>query len=203
MNSEEVNKRNPHIFTMVSYMYFLSFVIFSSAENEEQSKAEEDDIKEQTDDNQEEDVSDDEGVEGLDSEESEDQIDNMNADHAFLGSEEGVKAEVSPALEDVMMSSSHLHLPGYEEVEGLALLLLELADDSNAHIIPAHLRQKITKAAGQLHEHDKSARNFVKRYESKWGYTIFGRCLGAGSANQCSTEDQVWLDEICPGSPHK
>ena len=37
MNSEEVNKGNPHIFTMVSYMYFLSFVIFSSAVNEEQS----------------------------------------------------------------------------------------------------------------------------------------------------------------------
>ena len=46
-------------------------------------------------------------MEGLDSEVSEDQIDNMNADHAFLDSEEGVKAEVSPALEDVMMSSSH------------------------------------------------------------------------------------------------
>ncbi len=33
-------------------------------------------------------------------------------------------------------------------------------------IIPAHLREKIVAAAGQLQEHDKSARNFIKKYES-------------------------------------
>ena len=105
-----------YIFTMVSYMYFLSFVIFSSAVNKEHSKAEKNDDKEQTDDSQEEDVSDDEDVEGLDSAECEDKINHVNADHAFIGSEEGVKAEVSPALMfDVMMSSSHLHLPAMLE----------------------------------------------------------------------------------------
>ena len=84
-----------------------------------------------------------------------------------------MKEEASLALEDVMMSSSHLHLPGYEEVERLALLLVQLADDTNCHIIPAHLRQNIAEAAGQLHEHDKSVQNFVKKYESKWGYTPY------------------------------
>ena len=63
------------------------------------------------------------------------------------------------------MSSSHLHLPGYEKVEGLALLLMELADDSDFHIIPAHLTEKLVTAAGQLHERDKSATNFIKKYE--------------------------------------
>ena len=42
-----------------------------------------------------------------------------------------------------MMSSSHLHLPGYEEVEGLALLLMELADNNDFHIIPAHLERSL------------------------------------------------------------
>lgn len=154
--------------------------------NEEQAKAEEEDNKEKKDDDEdqeeEEDVSDDEGVE-LDAPE-----DQLNTDHAVLGNDEGVKEEVSPALEDVMMSSSHLHLPGYEEVEKLALLLLQLADEGDSHIIPAELRKKIVAAAGQLHDHDKSARNFVKKYESKWGYTIFGRCLGADSAEASAAQ---------------
>ena len=155
----------------------MSFVIFFSAVNEQQTQAEEEDNKEEEEEEEEEeDVSDDEGVKDLGSAEDE-----INADHCVLGEEESVREEASPALEDVMMSSSHLHLPGYEEVEGLALLLLELADDSDSHIIPAHLREKIVTAAGQLHDHDKSARNFIKKYESKWGYTIFGRCLGADS----------------------
>lgn len=61
------------------------------------------------------------------------------------------------------------------------MLLLELADDSDHHLVPVDLRQKIVIAAGSLHEHDKTAANFVKKkkYESRWGYTLFGRCLGA------------------------
>ncbi|CAK6970871.1 uncharacterized protein LOC117805462 [Scomber scombrus] len=45
--------------------------------------------------------------------------------------------------------------------------------------VPANLRQKIVTAASSLQEHDKTAANFVKRYKSRWGYTLFGRCLGA------------------------
>ena len=74
------------------------------------------------------------------------------------------------------MTPTHLHLPGFEEVELLALLLLELADDSDCHMIPVSLRKKIAKAAGNPRVYDRSARNFVKKYESKWGYTLFGRC---------------------------
>lgn len=59
------------------------------------------------------------------------------------------------------------------------MLMLELADNSHHHLVPADLRQKIVTAAGSLQEHDKTAVNFVKRYESRWGYTLFGRCLGA------------------------
>ena len=62
------------------------------------------------------------------------------------------------------MTQRHFHLPGIEEVETLALLLLELADDSDHHLVPVNLRQKIVAAAGSLHEHDKTAANWEKAW---------------------------------------
>lgn len=121
----------------------------------------------------------DEGVGDLASEEDHgDPIDSLSIEHSVLSASRQVEEEESPALQDVLMSPRHLHLPGFEEVERLALLLLQLADDSNRHIVPPSLRREIATAASSLHEHDKSARKFVKRYQSKWGYTLFGRCLG-------------------------
>ncbi|XP_051801609.1 uncharacterized protein LOC110972432 isoform X4 [Acanthochromis polyacanthus] len=113
--------------------------------------------------------------------EEEDPIDGVCGKHVALTQAVKVEEEDSPALQDVLVSQRHLrlHLPGIEEVEALALLLLELADDEDQHyLMPLDLRQKIITAAGSLHEHDKTAANFVKRYESRWGYTLFGRCLG-------------------------
>ncbi|XP_038142164.1 uncharacterized protein LOC119784266 [Cyprinodon tularosa] len=110
--------------------------------------------------------------------EEEDPIDGVCKQHAVLTQAVEVKEEDSPALQDVLMSQRHLHLPGIVEVEALAVLLLELTDDSDHHhLMPVALRQKIV-TAGSLHEHDKTATNFVKKYESRWGYTLFGRCLG-------------------------
>lgn len=63
-------------------------------------------------------------------------------------------------------------------MEALALLLLQLADESDHHhLVPADLRRILT-AANSLHEHDRTAASFIKKYESRWGYTLFGRCLG-------------------------
>ncbi|XP_033127090.1 uncharacterized protein LOC117124863 isoform X2 [Anneissia japonica] len=144
--------------------------------SEEQSQEEEEE-ESGSDSHQNEDT--DEGIDVLSTNEEEnDVLGSFSSQHAILTKEESVADEVSPALQDVLMSPSHLHLPGYEEVERLALLLLELADESNSHIIPVPLRQKIAKAAQEIHEHDKSSKNFVKKYKSKWGYTLFGRCLG-------------------------
>lgn len=110
----------------------------------------------------------------------EDPIDHVCEKHIILTQAEHVEEEDNPALQDVLASQHHLHLPGIEEVEALALLLLQLADDNDHHhLVPALLRQKIATAAGALHNHDRSGANFVKRYESRWGYTLFGRCLGA------------------------
>ncbi|XP_014674560.1 PREDICTED: uncharacterized protein LOC106814728 isoform X2 [Priapulus caudatus] len=58
-----------------------------------------------------------------------DPMDSISAKHAVVTKEEQITEEISPVLEDVLMRPSHLHLPGYEEVESLALLLLQLSDD--------------------------------------------------------------------------
>ncbi|XP_063743783.1 uncharacterized protein LOC134867272 isoform X2 [Eleginops maclovinus] len=118
--------------------------------------------------------------EGVDVWSGEDHMDTISRAHVSLTQEKQVEEEDSPALQDVLMTRSHMHLPGLEEVEALALLLLELADNvGDQHLVPAKLRKKIVAATGSLKDHDKTASNFVKKYESKWGYTLFGRCLGA------------------------
>ncbi|KAF6726476.1 hypothetical protein FQA47_021369 [Oryzias melastigma] len=86
------------------------------------------------------------------------------------------------------MGCRKLHLPGFEEVENLAMVLLLLGDDSDCHTIPAELRHRTQTAAGQLHEHDKSAVKFVKKNESKWGYTLFGRCLGPATSENIAAQ---------------
>ena len=117
----------------------------------------------------------------MSSDTEEDPIDRVCGKHVVLTQAEQAEEEDSPALQDVLMSHRHLHLPGIEEVEALALLLLELADNSDHHLVPADLRQKIAAAASSLHDHDKTAARFFKRYKSRWGYTLFRRCLGADS----------------------
>lgn len=117
----------------------------------------------------------------MSSDAEEDPIDRIGEQHVVLTQAEQAEEEDSPALQDVSMTHRHLHLPGIEEVEALAELLLELADDSDRLLVPADLRLKIATAADALHDHDKTAARFVKRYESRWGYTLFGRCLGVDS----------------------
>ncbi|XP_030834890.1 uncharacterized protein LOC105439884 [Strongylocentrotus purpuratus] len=134
--------------------------------------------------------SEDEGIED-DNDESSlpvNHMDSVHAAHAAVTKEEQVTEEVSPVLEDVLMKRSHLHLPGFQEVEELALLLLQLSDNGDHHIIPVPLREQIAAAANKLADHDRSARNFVKKYESKWGYSLFGRCLGPESPENSSAQ---------------
>ena len=150
--------------------------------DEEQAKddTEDDDDDDDGDENKASE-SEDEGIDEGPASDTDNHIDSINSSHAVLTKDERVTEEQSPILQDVLMSPTHLHLPGYEEVEALALLLMPLADDSDNHMIPPLLRNKLVTAASALHEHDRSAKKFIKRYESKWGYTLFGRCLGKDS----------------------
>ena len=124
-----------------------------------------------------------------------DPVDCPSASHAVVTREEKVTEEASPTSRDVPMAPTRLHLPGLEEVEQLALLLLQLSDDGDRHIVPAPLRRQIAAAAGRLHEHDRSARTSVRKYESQWGYTLFGRCLGAdGPGNSAAQKTKFgWM----------
>eukprot|EP00057_Strongylocentrotus_purpuratus_P015139 XP_011669613.1 PREDICTED: uncharacterized protein LOC105440781 [Strongylocentrotus purpuratus] len=114
-------------------------------------------------------------------------MDAVSAQHTVLTKEEQVREEISPVMQDVLTTNRHLHLPGFEQVEALALLLVKLTEGEQ-HLIPAEIREQIYKAAGELATHDRSARNFVKKYESKWGYTLFGRCLGPVSSQSSAAQ---------------
>ena len=63
-------------------------------------------------------------------------------------------------MENVLFESGHLHLPGFQVVEDLALLLLKLMDDTEHRIIPVDLRQEIGQTGGSLEDHDHSNKNF-------------------------------------------
>jgi len=134
------------------------------------------------------------GDEGLQLEnefEADDPVDSVQ--HAVPTTDEAVTEEISPVLQDCLMDSK-LHLPGFEGAETLAVALSELADSSlREDIVPLQLRTRIMEACGRLHYHDKSVSNFVNKYESRWGQTLFGRCLGPESSHSRAHIDYRFL----------
>ena len=165
---------------MIFFPFLFPFFYFSV--EEEQAKDDEESANDE-----EEDDNEDEGIEE-DPNEPDDPIDDISSAHAVLVKSEQVATDASPVMDDVLAPRKHLHLPGYEEVEQLALLLIKLADDSDEHLIPADLRLQISTAAAALSDHDKSAKSFVKKYESKWGHTLFGRVLGPESSQNSAAQ---------------
>ena len=130
----------------------LDSLVYFTVEEEQSREDEDEESEEETD----------EGVDVQDDVDN-DPIDSINGVHAVLTSTEQVTEEVSPALQDVLMTASKLHLPGYEEVENLALVLLELTDSGDRHIVPADVRQKITTAVSKLHDHGRTSNSFESR----------------------------------------
>ena len=91
---------------------------------EEQQKAEEEE-----DQPDEEDTEDDEdkGIEDeLEQDQHIDPIDDISVQHSSLVRSEVVTEQINPAVEDVLMGPQPLHLPVFQEVEQLALLLVKL-----------------------------------------------------------------------------
>lgn len=132
----------------------------------------------------------DEGITVEEEEEEEtlsDPADGISCEFAVLTEAEQITDTDSPALQDVL-SASHLHLPGFEEVEALALALLRLSDEGDKHIVSATDRHRIQSCFNKLKDHDKSVSKFVKKYESKWGYSLFGRCLGPDSQESSAAQ---------------
>ena len=169
----QLNKRRD---TFINFLFFISLFLFIFSVEEEQKldevEAEEPDQDNDDDDDKDEDEGIDVGVV--------DPVDELCIKHSARMKTVAPEPP-NPVQDDVLTSRPHLHLPGYEEVEQLALLLVKLADGTEEHMIPTELRIQISNALAALPEHDRSARSFVKRYESKWGYTLFGRCHGQES----------------------
>ena len=137
---------------------------------------------------QEEEEAEDEGVDMAEDEPASDPIDAISTATAPLASSAEPPAPC-PEADDVLMSDSRLHLPGFEEVEALAVHLLPLADsDSEGYLVPADLRENIIHAQKLLMPHDRTARSFAKKYESTWGYTLFAKCLGPESPERSAAQ---------------
>ena len=126
-------------------------------------------------------------------------MDNINTAYVAMSSTEPEFDDQSPALQDVL-SESHLHLPGFAEVENLALALLKLADDGDEHLVKPHVRNLVEETASRLQDHDKTKRSFVMKYESKWGYSLFGRCLGPESAEKSAAQKTRFSTRYTPGA---
>ncbi|KAE8284810.1 hypothetical protein D5F01_LYC16251 [Larimichthys crocea] len=167
------------------------------AVEEEQSREEESEETAEQEQGEYEEMAD-EGL-GMSSESEEDSMHSICRKHAVLTQEEQVEEEDSPALQDVLMSQRHLHLPGIEEAKALALLLLELADNSDLHLVPVDFRQKIATAASSLHEHDKTAdRSHPRRsHHSSAQHELPSFMLKSQSQNQL-----LWTSPFDQSLPH-
>ena len=122
----------------------------------------------------------DEGLQLEDELKADDPVDSVQ--HAVPTTYEAVTEVIGPVLQDSIMDSK-LHIPGFEGAETLAVVLSELAHSSGReYIVPLQLRTRKMEVCDRLHDHDKSASNFVKKCESRWGQTLFGRCLGSESS---------------------
>ncbi|ESO87510.1 hypothetical protein LOTGIDRAFT_166390 [Lottia gigantea] len=83
--------------------------------------------------------------------------------------------ELDPVMEDVCGSS---HLPGFEKVESLSLLLVSLAMEEGSLGISPQLQKEIIETFKILEDHDKNTQKFNLAYSGRWGNTLYKRTSG-------------------------
>ncbi|CAF89026.1 unnamed protein product, partial [Tetraodon nigroviridis] len=86
-----------------------------------------------------------------------------------------VADEFDPCAEDVCGPN---HLPGYEHVEELSKILVDIALEEGKLAISSFTRQSLIAAWNKLHLHDRSIQQFDSLYAARWGNTLFGRTNG-------------------------
>lgn len=85
-------------------------------------------------------------------------------------------AERDPCEEDVC---GPCHLPGYQYVENLSDVLVNLAlDMDNRLSFTAAERKDVVDAWNNLDLHDRNIKSFDKMYTSRWGHAYYGRSYG-------------------------
>lgn len=85
-------------------------------------------------------------------------------------------------------------LPGYENVEKLALLLVAIAMEKNAKLsISPETREAIITPWGDLTDYDKVPTQFRTAYTSQWGNTLY--CRTKGDAQQAALTQKVQFNK--------
>ena len=81
------------------------------------------------------------------------------------------------------MKPNHLHLPGYDDVENLALLIGQLQEIHDNHLIPVNLTSKIAEAVINLQNMRSLLKDISKNMSvsGEWGCTPFGSYLRCDS----------------------
>ena len=84
-------------------------------------------------------------------------------------------SELDPCVEDVCGPN---HLPGYQHIEELSKVLVEIALEEGKLALSASTRQRVTTAWNKLDLHDRNIQQFDSLYSARWGNTLFGRTAG-------------------------
>ncbi|CAF87167.1 unnamed protein product, partial [Tetraodon nigroviridis] len=95
-----------------------------------------------------------------------------------------VADESDPCAEDVCGPN---HLPGYEHVEELSKILVDIALEEGKLAISSFTRQSLIAAWNKLHLHDRSIQQFDSLYAARWGNTLFGQTNGDPSESSCKS----------------
>ena len=85
---------------------------------------------------------------------------------------QAVAAELDPYVEDVCGPN---HLPGYEHVEELTKVLVDIALEEGKLAISNSTRQRVIAAWNKLDLHDRSIQQFDSLYSARWGNALFSR----------------------------
>ncbi|KAK0138577.1 hypothetical protein N1851_024889 [Merluccius polli] len=88
---------------------------------------------------------------------------------------QAVVAELDPCVEDVCGPN---HLPGYEHIEELSKVLVDIALEEGKLAISNATRQKVIAAWNKLDLHNRNIQQFDSLYSARWGNTLFSRTDG-------------------------
>ena len=87
-----------------------------------------------------------------------------------------VAPELDPCVEDVCGPN---HLPGYQHVEELSAVLVEVALEEGKLALDEATRRRVIDCWNKLDLHDRNIQQFDSLYSARWGNALFGRCKGA------------------------
>ncbi|XP_029691386.1 uncharacterized protein [Takifugu rubripes] len=89
--------------------------------------------------------------------------------------DQAVADDFDPCAEDVCGPN---HLPGYEQVEELSRVLVDVALEEGKLAISNSTRRRVIAAWNGLHLHDRRVHLFDSLYSARWGNALFGRTNG-------------------------